>query len=121
MTCFPFLYRTKRKQPYFCCLSLSLFSVMPNAAGVHAVQFLCSFGAVFQEKYLLMCVSYLLASFFVSCMSILDSFPLLVLINFHVTNIFMRKEKTVILTPFPPPSTTCAGVLDVKTVKHLGA
>lgn len=75
----------------------------------------------FKKKYLLMCMSYLLASFFISFVSILGSFPLLVLINFHITNIFMRKEKTAILTPSPQPSITCAGVLDVKTVKHLGA
>lgn len=102
-TCLPFLYSTKRKHLYFCSLSLSLFSIMPNATAVHAVQFLCNFGAALQEKCLLMCMSYLLASFFISCLSILDSFSLLVLINFHVSNVFVKKEKTVTLTPSPHP------------------
>lgn len=110
----PFLYSTKRKHPYFCSLSLSLVSVMPSAIAVHVVQFLCNFGAALQEKYLLMCMSYLLATFFIPCMSILDSFSLLVLINFHMSNVFVKKGKNCHFDTFPPPSTICAGVLDVK-------
>lgn len=74
----------------------SSFSVMLNATAVAAVQFLCNFGAALQEKYLVMCMSYLLTSFFMSSLSILDYFALLVLISFCASNV-LRKEKNLSL------------------------
>lgn len=92
----------KRKYQYICSLSWSSFSVILSATAVPAVQFLCNFGADLLEQYLLMCMSYLLASFFISSLSILDYFSLLELISFYVSNI-VRKEKNLSLTPSPHP------------------
>lgn len=87
---------------------------MLSATAVPAVQFLCNYGAALQEKYLLMCMSYLLASFFISSLSILDYFALLELPSFCVSNSVRKEKKNCHFYTFPPPSTICAGVLDVK-------
>lgn len=74
-------------------LQFVLEFIFCHATAVAAVQFLCNFGAALQEKYLVMCMSYLLASFF---MSFLDYFALLVLISFCASNV-LRKEKNLSL------------------------
>lgn len=87
---------------------------MLNATAVAAVQFLCNFAAALQEKDLLICMSYLLASFFTSSLSIMDYFALLDLISFSASNVVRREKNPVTLTPSLPPFTICTGVLDVK-------
>lgn len=83
--------------------SWSSFFIVLSATAVAAVQFLCNFGAALQEKYLLMCMSCLLASFFISSLSVLDYFALLDLTRFCVPNV-VRKDKYLSLWHiFPHP------------------
>lgn len=114
LVCHSFIVQKGNIHTFAVCLWVYFLLITPNTTAVHAVQFLCNFGAALKEKCLLMCMSYLLASFFISCLSIFDSFSLLVLINFHVSNILVKKEKNCHFDTFPPPFTICAGVLDVK-------
>lgn len=124
-TCLSSLYSLKRNYQYICSLSWSSFSVLLSAAAVPAVQFLCNYGAALQEKHLLMCMSYLLAIFFISPLSILDYFALLELLHFCVSNTVRKEKKDLSLWGLPPPlhymcrSSRCQ--TGWKTVKNLGA
>lgn len=69
---------------------------MLGATEVPAVQFLCHFGAALYERDLLMCMSYLLASFFISSLSVLDYFASCDLLSFCVSNV-VKKGKNLSL------------------------